>query len=147
MNDGQPCPQPAARHRGPARVPAARIASFSFHGDAGPALRNVQLSALPGTLTAVLGGSGSGKTTLGKLLAGWLRAGHSGVLRGSLALGADRCWSSTAIVTIPGSTLPPGPAGWATCPQDAGRHAVLGALHGGGGAGLWPGKPGCPASK
>ncbi|WP_349627215.1 ATP-binding cassette domain-containing protein [Arthrobacter sp. C9C5] len=69
---------------------AARIRSFSFHGDAVEALRDVQLAVLPGTLTAVLGGSGSGKTTLGKLIAGWLRGGHSGVLRGSLALGADR---------------------------------------------------------
>ncbi|WP_346958993.1 ABC transporter ATP-binding protein [uncultured Arthrobacter sp.] len=69
---------------------AARITSFSYHGDTGAVLRDVQLSVLPGSLTAVLGGSGSGKTTLGKLLAGWVRAGHSGSLLGSLALGADR---------------------------------------------------------
>ncbi|KQN86724.1 ABC transporter [Arthrobacter sp. Leaf69] len=98
---------------------AARIASFSFHGDAGQTLRNVQLSALPGTLTAVLGGSGSGKTTFGKLLAGWLRAGHSGVLRGSLALGADR-------VEFHGNSNDPriNPAAWSGragyVPQDAG---------------------------
>ena len=64
---------------------AARIGTFSFHGDTDPALRDVELSVRPGTLTAVLGGSGSGKTTLGKLLAGWLRPGHSGTLTGSLA--------------------------------------------------------------
>lgn len=82
--------QPGQPANGALPAAAARIRSFSFHGDAGDALRDVQLSVLPGTLTAVLGGSGSGKTTLGKLLAGWLRGGHSGVLRGSLALGADR---------------------------------------------------------
>ncbi|WP_427132407.1 ABC transporter ATP-binding protein [Pseudarthrobacter sp. S9] len=68
----------------------ARIGSFTFHGDTRPVLRNVSLSAAPGRLTAVLGGSGSGKTTLGKLLAGWLRAGHAGSLSGSLELGAAR---------------------------------------------------------
>lgn len=80
-----------AANRATAALPAAaaRIDSFSFHGDNREALRDVRLSLEPGSLTAVLGGSGSGKTTLGKVLAGWLRAGPSGVLRGSLALGAD----------------------------------------------------------
>ena len=68
---------------------AARIGSFSFHGDAAPALRDVELSVRAGTVTAVLGGSGSGKTTLGKLLAGWHRPGQAGTLTGSLALGAE----------------------------------------------------------
>ncbi|WP_211878650.1 ABC transporter ATP-binding protein [Pseudarthrobacter albicanus] len=68
----------------------ARIGGFTFHGDARPVLRDVGLSAAPGTLTAVLGGSGSGKTTLGKLLAGWLRPGHAGSLMGSLELGPER---------------------------------------------------------
>ena len=36
------------------------------------------------------GRSGSGKSTLGKLLAGWLRAGHAGQLRGSLELDGTR---------------------------------------------------------
>ena len=67
-----------------------RIGSFSYHGDPAAVLRDVQLAVFPGTLTAVLGGSGSGKTTLGKLLAGWLRAGHAGTLRGALALGPDQ---------------------------------------------------------
>ncbi|BCW66686.1 ABC transporter ATP-binding protein [Arthrobacter sp. NicSoilB4] len=66
-------------------VLAARIGTFSCHGEADPALRDITFGVRPGTLTAVLGGSGSGKTTLGKLLAGWLRAGHSGTLTGSLA--------------------------------------------------------------
>ena len=48
------------------------------------------LSVTPGSLTAVLGGSGSGKSTLGKLLAGWLRAGHAGQFRGSLELDGTR---------------------------------------------------------
>jgi energy-coupling factor transporter ATP-binding protein EcfA2 len=68
----------------------ARIRTFTFHGDAVPVLRDVELAALPGTLTTVLGGSGSGKTTLGKLLAGWLRGGHGGSLSGSLQLGPTR---------------------------------------------------------
>jgi energy-coupling factor transport system ATP-binding protein len=63
-----------------------RIEAFTFHGDDTPVLRDAALSVPPGSLTAVLGGSGSGKSTLGKLLAGWLRAGHAGQLRGSLEL-------------------------------------------------------------
>ena len=69
---------------------AAEIRGFSYHGDNAPALRDVDLTLRPGTLTAVLGGSGSGKTTLGKILAGWLRAGSAGTLRGGLALGGER---------------------------------------------------------
>jgi energy-coupling factor transporter ATP-binding protein EcfA2 len=71
-------------------VLAASIGTFTFHGATVPALRGIGLAAGPGTLTAVLGGSGSGKTTLGRLLAGWLRPGHAGSLRGSLRLG-DTC--------------------------------------------------------
>ncbi|MDR6507804.1 energy-coupling factor transport system ATP-binding protein [Arthrobacter oryzae] len=66
----------------------ARIAAFSYHGEDAPALRNLEVDAAPGTLTAVLGGSGSGKSTLGRLLAGWLTGGHSGRFKGSLELGA-----------------------------------------------------------
>ncbi|MFS0716291.1 ABC transporter ATP-binding protein [Arthrobacter sp. 1P04PC] len=69
---------------------AAEIRGFTYHGDDAPALRDVVLTLRPGTLTAVLGGSGSGKTTLGKILAGWLRAGTAGSLRGALALGGER---------------------------------------------------------
>ena len=68
---------------------AARIGSFRFHGETTPALRDVNVSVRPGTLTAVLGGSGSGKTTLGKLLAGWHRPGQSGTLTGSLTLDGE----------------------------------------------------------
>jgi energy-coupling factor transport system ATP-binding protein len=68
----------------------ARIDDFTFHGEDAPALRDAAVHVTPGTLTAVLGGSGSGKTTLGKLLAGWLRPGHAGVLRGSLELDGTR---------------------------------------------------------
>ncbi|HET8878819.1 MAG TPA: ABC transporter ATP-binding protein [Arthrobacter sp.] len=78
---------------GPDAVPAvleARIRSFSYHGDPAPVLHDIGLTLRPGTLTAVLGGSGSGKTTLGKLLAGWLRAGAAGELRGTLSLGSQR---------------------------------------------------------
>ncbi|AXJ10818.1 ABC transporter ATP-binding protein [Arthrobacter sp. PM3] len=68
----------------------ARIDDFTFHGENVPALRDAALLVTPGTLTAVLGGSGSGKTTLGKLLAGWLRPGHAGLLHGSLELDGTR---------------------------------------------------------
>ena len=68
----------------------ARVDAFTFHGENTPALCDVAISVLPGCLTAVLGGSGSGKSTLGKLLAGWLRAGHAGQLRGSLELDGTR---------------------------------------------------------
>ena len=70
-------------------VLAARIGSFSFHGETTPALHDLDLSIRPGVLTAVLGGSGSGKTTLGKLLAGWHRPGQSGTLTGSLTLAGE----------------------------------------------------------
>lgn len=99
-------------------VLAARIGSFSFHGDAAPALQNVELGVRAGTLTAVLGGSGSGKTTLGKLLAGWLRAGHSGALTGWLELAGER-------LEFRGGGDDPriNPAGWSDrvgyVPQDA----------------------------
>ncbi len=71
-------------------VLAARIRTFTFHGASAPALREIGLAAVPGTVTAVLGGSGSGKTTLGKVLSGWLRAGQAGSLDGSLQLGETR---------------------------------------------------------
>lgn len=71
-------------------VLAASIGTFTFHGTSIPVLRGIGLAAVPGTLTAVLGGSGSGKTTLGKLLGGWLRPGHAGSLTGSLQLGDTR---------------------------------------------------------
>ena len=93
-----------------------------------------------GTLTAVLGGSGSGKSTLGKLLAGWLRAGHAGRSARQPGLGGS-------LLEFHGESDDPRdlprrlvrPRGLRT----AGRrsHAVLGALHGRGGAGLRPGKP------
>lgn len=64
-----------------------RIEAFTFHGEHTPVLSSAAVSVAPGCLTAVLGGSGSGKSTLGKLMAGWLRAGHAGEFRGSLELG------------------------------------------------------------
>jgi len=96
----------------------ARIGSFTFHGDAVPVLRDVELAPRAGTLTAVLGGSGSGKTTLGKLLGGWLQPGHGGSLSGSLELG------STRLVFRGGPDDPRiNPAAWsgrvAYVPQDA----------------------------
>jgi energy-coupling factor transport system ATP-binding protein len=63
-----------------------RIKAFTFHGENTPVLTGAAVSVTPGSLTAVLGGSGSGKSTLGKLMAGWLRAGHAGALSGSLEL-------------------------------------------------------------
>ena len=65
-----------------------RIEAFTFHGENAPVLSGgATVSVVPGSLTVVLGGSGSGKSTLGKLMAGWLRAGHAGEFRGSLELG------------------------------------------------------------
>lgn len=96
----------------------ARINEFTYHGGTAPALRGVGLEIERGSLTAVLGGSGSGKSTLGKLLAGWLRAGHSGTLRGSLELGGTH-------LDFRGSAADPriNPAEWsrrvAFVPQDA----------------------------
>lgn len=97
---------------------AARIRSFTFHGDALPALSGVELAVRAGSLTAVLGGSGSGKSTLGRLLAGWLRPGQAGTLNGSLGLGDD-------CLEFAGSSADPriNPAAWSRrvgyVPQDA----------------------------
>ncbi|WP_104140128.1 ABC transporter ATP-binding protein [Arthrobacter sp. ZGTC131] len=73
----------------------AAIESFAFHGDARPALRDVEIVAAPGSLIAVLGGSGSGKSTLGRLLGGWLAGGRDGKLKGRLELesvGQQEAW-------------------------------------------------------
>ncbi len=96
----------------------ARINEFTYHGGTAAALRDVGLEIEGGSLTAILGGSGSGKSTLGKLLGGWLRAGHSGTLRGSLELGGTR-------LDFDGSAADPriNPAEWfrrvAFVPQEA----------------------------
>jgi len=66
----------------------AHIAEFRYHGGDTSVLHDLEVSAEPATLTAVLGGSGSGKSTLGRLLAGWLSGGDYGLFRGSLHLGA-----------------------------------------------------------
>lgn len=73
----------------------ARIAGFTYHGEDKPVLHDVEVTAAPGTLTAVLGGSGSGKSTLGKLLAGWLSGGHDGRFTGSLHLGGKACGAAS----------------------------------------------------
>lgn len=95
-----------------------RIEAFTFHGENTPVLSGAAVSVTPGSLTAVLGGSGSGKSTLGKLMAGWLRAGHAGEFRGSLELG-------DALLEFRGAPDDPriNPAEWsrrvAFVPQDA----------------------------
>ena len=96
----------------------AGINEFTYHGAAAPVLRGVGLGIAPGSLSAILGGSGSGKSTLGKLLAGWLRPGHSGTLRGNLELGGTN-------LDFRGSPADPriNPAEWSRrvgfVPQDA----------------------------
>ncbi|MDQ0850734.1 energy-coupling factor transporter ATP-binding protein EcfA2 [Arthrobacter sp. B3I9] len=97
---------------------SAEITGFSFHGEDRPALRQLGISASPGTLTAVLGGSGSGKSTLGRLLGGWLRPGDAGVLTGRLSLAGS-------VLEFQGGSGDPriDPAAWsrrvAYVPQDA----------------------------
>jgi len=71
-------------------VLAAGIRSFTFHEGQAPALRDVAVSFLPGSFTAILGASGSGKSTLGRLLAGWLPPGGHGTLAGFLELSGTR---------------------------------------------------------
>lgn len=101
----------------------ALIESFTFHGDSSPALQNVELVAVPGLLTAVLGGSGSGKSALGRLLAAWLAGGRDGRLVG--ALHVDVHGSSYGVpLTFAGEDGDPriDPAAWAEhvgyVPQD-----------------------------
>jgi energy-coupling factor transport system ATP-binding protein len=103
----------------------ASIASFSYHGDAGPALQGVKLAAAPGTLTAVLGGSGSGKSTLGRLLGAWLLAGPDGTLAGSLQLEVAGQAATGRSLSFTGAPDDPrvDPGAWARhvgyVPQDA----------------------------
>ena len=73
-----------------APVLAAGIRHFTFLDGHAPVLRDVALSFAPGSFTAVLGASGSGKSTLGRLLAGWLPPGDSGVLAGFLEVSGIR---------------------------------------------------------
>ncbi|HEX9228165.1 MAG TPA: ATP-binding cassette domain-containing protein, partial [Arthrobacter sp.] len=123
MTTGTPKSTGSPMTAAPVTVPGhavltARIGSFTFHGDTDPALRDVEVSVRPGTLTAVLGGSGSGKTALGKLLAGWLRPGQSGALTGALGLAGE-------LLEFHGGQDDPriNPAAWAArvgyVPQDA----------------------------
>jgi len=74
----------------PPPILSAGIRNFTFHGDAAPALHDIDLHIVPGTLTAVLGSSGSGKSTLGRLLAGWLPPAGAGSLHGFLELAGTR---------------------------------------------------------
>ncbi|MBT2537705.1 ABC transporter ATP-binding protein [Arthrobacter sp. ISL-69] len=105
----------------------ARITEFSYHGEDVSVLRDLAVDAVPGTLTAVLGGSGSGKSTLGRLLAGWLSGGHSGRFRGSLQLGtaAGTAAGDSAPIVFHGSPDDPriNPSLWSEhvgyVPQDA----------------------------
>jgi energy-coupling factor transport system ATP-binding protein len=103
----------------------ATIASFSYHGDASPALRGVEVAAAPGALTAVLGGSGSGKSTLGRLLGAWLLGGRDGTLAGSLQLEVAGVPASSRPLSFTGASDDPriDPGAWARhvgyVPQDA----------------------------
>ena len=103
----------------------ASVASFSYHGDAGPALLGVEMAAAPGTLTAVLGGSGSGKSTLGRLLGAWVLGGRDGTLAGSLQLDVAGVPASSRPLAFTGATDDPriDPGAWARhvgyVPQDA----------------------------
>lgn len=103
----------------------ASIASFSYHGDASPALRGVEVAAAPRTLTAVLGGSGSGKSTLGRLLGAWLLGGRDGTLAGSLQLEVAGHPASSLPLSFTGAPDDPriDPGAWARhvgyVPQDA----------------------------
>ena len=103
----------------------ASVASFSYHGDAGPALLGVEMAAAPGTLTAVLGGSGSGKSTLGRLLGAWVLGGRDGTLVGSLQLDVAGVPASSRPLAFTGAPDDPriDPGAWARhvgyVPQDA----------------------------
>lgn len=102
----------------------AHIGSFTFHGDASPAVQGVELVAAPGSLTAVLGGSGSGKSTLGRLLAAWLTGGRDGKLTGSLHVDVHGSRYNGGPITFAGDDGDPriDPAAWAEhvgyVPQD-----------------------------
>jgi iron complex transport system ATP-binding protein len=65
----------------------ARSLDFAY-GDGRLAVRGVSLSAVAGTMTAVIGANGSGKSTLIRMLAGLLRPRSGEILLDSVALNA-----------------------------------------------------------
>ena len=60
-----PVPPPAARDRGQVEF---QNVTFQYPGAEEPALAGVSLTALPGEVTAIIGGTGSGKSTLAGLI-------------------------------------------------------------------------------
>ncbi len=60
-----PVAKKAALRRG---VVEFRNVSFGYGGSAEPALKNISLTAEPGTTTAIIGGTGSGKSTIVNLI-------------------------------------------------------------------------------
>ncbi len=64
INDPQ-APQPAVLTRGSVEF---QDVAFSYHGAETPALSNITFRALPGKVTAIIGGTGAGKSTLVNLI-------------------------------------------------------------------------------
>ncbi|MBW6502470.1 MAG: thiol reductant ABC exporter subunit CydD [Bacteroidales bacterium] len=54
--------------------------SFTYEGSGAPALQNIHLSLIPGTITALAGRTGSGKTTLANLLLRFLSPSKGKIL-------------------------------------------------------------------
>nr|WP_253861517.1 ATP-binding cassette domain-containing protein [Mycobacterium asiaticum] len=53
------------------RIGGLEVTGVGFSVDGKALLRDVSMTARPGTLTAIIGGSGAGKTTLARLIAGY----------------------------------------------------------------------------
>ncbi len=75
--------------------------TFRYPGADHPALHNVSLTALPGTVTAIIGGSGSGKSTLVSLICRFYDVSAGAVLVDGIDVRdyqTEQLWSAIGLV-------------------------------------------------
>jgi ATP-binding cassette, subfamily B, multidrug efflux pump len=93
--------QPAAPAAGTAGVVRLTDATFRYPGAQEPVLRNVSLTALPGTTTAVVGSTGSGKSTLVSLICRMYDVSSGAVLVDGIDVRdyhTERLWAAIGLV-------------------------------------------------